>query len=146
MPVSGDTAQAGLHHGFKGAQIACTALVAEALRLGSPATAFSRPTESNNQDKVSLGTIAARDARAVTRLALDATAIHLAALCQAADLRGPHLLGAGTRAAYTLVRKHVGFLDRDRRMDGELAELATALRLGALREALSADDAARPGC
>jgi len=59
---------------------------------------------------------------------------------------GPHLLGAGTRAAYTLVRKHVGFLDRDRRMDGELAELATALRLGALREALSADAAARPGC
>lgn len=138
MPVSGD-AEAGLHHGFKGAQIACTALIAEALRLGSPATAFSRPTESSNQDKVSMGTIAARDARTVTRLALDATAIHLAALCQAADLRGPHLLGVGTRAAYTLARKYVRFLDRDRRMDGELTDLASALRLGALREAVIAE-------
>lgn len=144
IPVTDQVTEAGLHHGFKGAQIACTALVAEALRLGSPATAFSRPTESNNQDKVSMGTIAARDARTVSQLALDATAIHLAALCQAADLRGPQLLGAGTRGAYTLVRKYVRFLDRDRRMDGELADLATALRHGALREAVLGDEGSRP--
>src|SRR5262249_35452393 len=50
-----------VHHGFKGLQIGASALAAEALKLSMPATAFSRSTESHNQDKVSMGTIAARD-------------------------------------------------------------------------------------
>jgi histidine ammonia-lyase/phenylalanine ammonia-lyase len=122
---------AGLHHGFKGAQIACSALVAEALKLTMPATAFSRSTEAHNQDKVSMGTIAARDARTVVELVTEVAAIHLAALCQAADLRGPDRLAPGTRTAYRLVREHVGFLDRDRRLDGELARLAELIGTGA---------------
>ena len=61
-----------------------------------------------------MGTIAARDARTVVELVRDAAALHLAALCQAADLRGAEQLGAGTRAAYELVREHVPFLDEDR--------------------------------
>src|SRR5262249_40000607 len=79
-------AEHGLHHGFKGVQIACSALVAEALKLGMPATAFSRSTEAHNQDKVSMGTIAARDARTAVELVTDAAALHLAALCQAVEL------------------------------------------------------------
>jgi histidine ammonia-lyase/phenylalanine ammonia-lyase len=129
--------QSGLHHGFKGAQIACSALVAEALKLGTPATAFSRSTEAHNQDKVSMGTIAARDCRSTVELVREATALHLAALCQAADLRGADRLGTGTRAAYEVVRKHVGFVDRDRRLDGELAALSQALRDGAMSEAVA---------
>ncbi|MGC9665111.1 HAL/PAL/TAL family ammonia-lyase [Planosporangium sp. 12N6] len=131
------TGESGLHHGFKGAQIACSALVAEALKLGMPATAFSRSTEAHNQDKVSMGTIAARDARTVAGLVRDAAALHLAALCQAADLRGADRLGAGTRAAYDLVRAHVGFVDADRRLDGELAALGAALRAGAMSAAVA---------
>jgi histidine ammonia-lyase/phenylalanine ammonia-lyase len=132
----GDT-EPGLHHGFKGVQIACSALVAEALKLGTPATAFSRSTEAHNQDKVSMGTIAARDARSAVELVRDAAALHLAALCQAADLRGADRLGAGSRAVYDLVRKYVGFVERDRRLDGELAALSEALRAGAMSEAVA---------
>ena len=56
------------HHGFKAMQIAASALTAEALKLTMPASVFSRSTECHNQDKVSMGTIAARDALRVLEL------------------------------------------------------------------------------
>ncbi|MEU7141681.1 aromatic amino acid ammonia-lyase [Nocardia sp. NPDC046473] len=130
-----DDYQAGLHHGFKGMQLACSALAAEALKLATPATTFSRSTEAHNQDKVSMGTIAARDARTIVELVQNITAIHLAALCQAAELRGADQLGRGTLAAFRAVRKHVAFLDTDRQMDSDIATLAELIRSGELRRA-----------
>lgn len=136
-PVADDDPAAGLHHGFKGGQIASSALAAEALKNSAPATVFSRSTEAHNQDKVSMATIAARDARTVVDLVENITAIHLAALCQAAELRGADRLGFGTRAAYELVREHVGYLNADRRLDGELSTLVQAIRSGSLRTAVN---------
>ncbi|MFD8493702.1 aromatic amino acid lyase [Amycolatopsis sp. NPDC059657] len=123
--------ETGLHHGFKGMQLACSALTAEALSLTGPATSFSRSTESHNQDKVSMGTIAARGARTVVELVTEITAITLLAGCQAADLRGRELLGDGTRAAHRLLREHVPFLHHDRRLDGDLATVAELIASGA---------------
>jgi histidine ammonia-lyase len=134
--VSDDSDRAGLHHGFKGVQIACSALAAEALKQSAPASVFSRSTEAHNQDKVSMGTIAARDARTAVELVENIVSLHLAALCQAADLRGAEGLGHGTRAAYELVRAHVPFLENDRRLDHEISSLTEAVRGGALREAI----------
>jgi hypothetical protein len=37
---------------------------------------------------------------------------------------------------YDVVRRHVGFLDRDRRLDTELRSLVDALRAGELASAL----------
>ncbi len=136
--IEDDDYDAGLHHGFKGAQIACSALAAEALKLSSPATVFSRSTEAHNQDKVSMGTIAARDARTIAEIVTDIAAIHLSALCQAADLRGADRLGSGTRAAFELVRERVPVLDSDRRMDGDLASVRGLIRSGALRRGVTA--------
>ena len=53
--------QAMINHGLKAVQIAVSAWTAEALKLTMPASVFSRSTECHNQDKVSMGTIAARD-------------------------------------------------------------------------------------
>jgi histidine ammonia-lyase len=128
-----------IYHGFKGMQIASSALAAEALKLTNPATAFSRSTESHNQDKVSMGTIAARDARAVVELVREIAAIHLLAACQAADLRGSHQLGRGTRAAYDLVRAHVAYLDSDRRLDGDLATAVELITSGELVKVIDAN-------
>jgi len=50
-----------INHGFKAVQIACSAWTGEALKGTMPASVFSRSTECHNQDKVSMGTIAARD-------------------------------------------------------------------------------------
>lgn len=128
---SDDDDEAGLHHGFKGMQLACSALAAEALKLSAPATVFSRSTESHNQDKVSMGTIAARDARSIVELVQNICAIHLLALCQAADLRGPERLGHGTAAAYRLVRTVSPFLDHDRRLDHDIGAVLRLMRSGA---------------
>ena len=80
--------EAGLHHGFKGMQLCCSAMTAEAMKLCNPATIHSRSTECHNQDKVSMGAIAARDARTIVELAQNIAAIHLIACCQALELRG----------------------------------------------------------
>ncbi|WP_416974793.1 HAL/PAL/TAL family ammonia-lyase [Streptomyces sp. 4F14] len=125
---------AGMGHGFKGAQIACSALAAEALKLTNPATAHSRSTEAHNQDKVSMGTIAARDARTVVELVTEIAALHLLACCQAAELRGPDRLAPGTRAVFDLVRTHAAFLDTDRRLDTDLRALTGLIRRGGVSE------------
>jgi histidine ammonia-lyase len=52
------------------------------------AASFSRSTESHNQDKVSMGTIAARDCRRILELSETVAAILLLADCQALELRG----------------------------------------------------------
>jgi histidine ammonia-lyase/phenylalanine ammonia-lyase len=129
---------AGLYHGFKGMQLACSALAAEALKNTMPATVFSRSTESHNQDKVSMGTIAARDARTNVELVREIAAIQLLAACQAADLRGAEGLGSGTAAAYRLIRAHVPFAARDRRMDGDIAAVVELIRSGELPRLIEA--------
>ncbi|MFP4480485.1 MAG: histidine ammonia-lyase [Desulfohalobiaceae bacterium] len=75
-------------HGFKAMSISVSALAAEALKETMPAASFSRPTESNNQDKVSMGTIAARDAQRICSLTEQALAIGLLTALQACELRG----------------------------------------------------------
>jgi phenylalanine ammonia-lyase len=124
---------AGLHHGFKGMQLAASSLVAEALRWTTPATSFSRSTEAHNQDKVSMGTIAARDARSIVELIREVAAIHLLALCQAADLRGLEHLSRPTAAVHAVVRKLSPFLERDRPMDADVDRVVEAIRSGDLR-------------
>lgn len=133
---------AGLHHGFKGMQISASSLVAEALRWTTPATSFSRSTEAHNQDKVSMGTIAARDARTVVELTREVAAIHLIALCQAADLRGLEHLSRATSAAHTLVRKATPFLDGDRPLESDIQRVAELIRSGDLRRAVTEPGAA----
>ena len=77
-----------------------------------------------------MGTIAARDARTVVELVREITAIHLIASCQAADLRGAHRLGRATRAGYEAVRERVSFLDEDRRLDGDVADVVDLIQSG----------------
>jgi len=131
-----DDPEAGLHHGFKSMQLACSAMAAEALKLSNPASVFSRSTESHNQDKVSMGSIAARDARAIVELTQNVTAIHLLALCQALDLRGTEGMSQKTRAVYELVRKRVPFLDRDRYMEEDIKQVLVLLHSEELEEAV----------
>ncbi|QED28384.1 aromatic amino acid lyase [Microvenator marinus] len=107
-------------HGFKAMSIATSALAAEALKLTMPATAFSRSTESHNQDKVSMGTIAARDASRVMQLTERVAAILIIALAQAVDLRPPAATQKASRAFRDLIREDIDFADNDRRFDGDI--------------------------
>jgi histidine ammonia-lyase len=79
--------RAALNHGFKAVQIGCSAWTAEALKLTMPASVFSRSTECHNQDKVSMGTIAARDCVRILDLTEQVTAATLLAAYQGLRLR-----------------------------------------------------------
>jgi len=119
-----------VHHGFKAMQISASALTAEALKLTMPASAFSRSTENHNQDKVSMGSIAARDALRVVELAERVAAIVLLATCQAVDLRGPDRCRAQTRDAHAAVRALVPPNELDRRQDGDVEAIVALVRSG----------------
>jgi phenylalanine ammonia-lyase len=122
--------EAGLHHGFKGMQLCCSAMTAEAMKLCNPATIHSRSTECHNQDKVSMGSIAARDARTIVEIAQNVAAIHLIACCQALELRGADRCSPRTREALRMVRERVAFLDRDRCMDADIAATVDLIQSG----------------
>lgn len=79
--------RAVINHGLKALQIGASAWTAEALKNTMPASVFSRSTESHNQDKVSMGTIAARDALRVLQLSEQVAAAHLFATLQGIRLR-----------------------------------------------------------
>ncbi|WP_018746471.1 HAL/PAL/TAL family ammonia-lyase [Chitiniphilus shinanonensis] len=79
--------RAAINHGLKALQIGASAWTAEALKLTMPASAFSRSTECHNQDKVSMGTIAARDALRVLTLTEQVAAASLIAVRQGCALR-----------------------------------------------------------
>lgn len=125
----------GLHHGFKGMQLACSSLTADALSRCMPVAVFSRSTECHNQDKVSMGATSARQARDVVALTEKVAAIHLLALCQAADLRGAEKLGR-TRVVYDHIREHVPFFDGTAAMAGDIGSVLHLIHSGALLEDL----------
>lgn len=135
-PLPADHPEAGTHHGFKGMQLAMSALTAEALNACTPMSVFSRSTACHNQDKVSMGATAARQAREVVDLTQKATAVHLLILCQAADLRGAEKLAPGTRRVYDAVRKVSPYVELDRELREDIARVTELVRTGELVEVI----------
>lgn len=116
-----DTDQAMINHGFKAVQIAVSAWTAEALKLTMPASVFSRSTECHNQDKVSMGTIAARDCVRILELTEQVAAAVLLAVVQGVELRGDiDLLSPGLQNTIRQLRRHIPFLSQDRALEREL--------------------------
>ncbi|WP_199609016.1 HAL/PAL/TAL family ammonia-lyase [Flocculibacter collagenilyticus] len=76
-----------INHGLKAVQIGASAYTAEALKHTMPASVFSRSTECHNQDKVSMGTIASRDALRVLELTEQVLASTLLAAVQGVRIR-----------------------------------------------------------
>jgi histidine ammonia-lyase len=114
-----------IHHGFKAISIGASALTAEALKLTMPASAFSRSTESHNQDKVPMATIAARDALRIIELTEQVAAMATLAACQAIELRAP---AGGCGGLHEEVRRTVPRLGDDRRMDGDIRAVLDLIR------------------
>ncbi|TFH42967.1 MAG: aromatic amino acid lyase [Chrysiogenales bacterium] len=115
------------NHGFKAMSIASSALAAEALKATMPAASFSRSTESHNQDKVSMGTIGARDAARICDLTEKAAAIHLLAAAQACEIRGNIEMRPGLSSIIEKIRSLAEPVFDDRPMDLDIAALARAI-------------------
>ena len=121
--------QSMLNHGFKAMQIAVSAWTAEALKLTLPASIFSRSTECHNQDKVSMGTIAARDCIRILELTEQVAAALLIATVQGLELRG-QTVTVGDTLQFTMnqMRNHVPFLQADRALESELRVCVDLIR------------------
>ncbi len=104
----------GLNTGFMVPQYTAAALVSENKILAHPASVDSIPTSANQEDHVSMGSIAARKARDILFNTMNVLAIELMVSAQAIDFGDPENLGCGTRIAYKKVREDVEMLIRDK--------------------------------
>jgi len=123
-----DTKENGLHHGFKAMSISSSALTAEALKGTMPAASFSRSTESHNQDKVSMGTIAARDAERICTLTERVLSIHLLAAAQACDIRGSVQARPMLAKTQQKIRAVSPPVIADRPLDSDIENMCMAVR------------------
>jgi histidine ammonia-lyase len=126
-------ARRAINHGFKAVQIGVSAWTAEALKLTMPASVFSRSTECHNQDKVSMGTIAARDCLRVLQLTEQVAAAVLLAACQGLELRqqagtSEHSIEGGIKTTFEEIRAQHPFLVEDRALEGELRALIARIQ------------------
>ncbi len=126
--------RSAINHGFKAVQISMSAWTAEALKLTMPASVFSRSTECHNQDKVSMGTIAARDCLRVLELTEQVAAAHLMACVQSYDLRlrSGEIPGreasAAIRQTVEQLRAFTSFVDEDRQLEHDMRRVVDAIR------------------
>lgn len=103
----------GSNSGFMIVQYSAAALVSENKVLAHPASVDSIPSSGNQEDHVSMGTIAARKSRSILENTRKVLGMELACACQAIDLTKNGALGIGTDVAYKTVRKYVEFVDDD---------------------------------
>lgn len=110
------TKKGGLNSGFMIMQYSAAALVSENKVLAHPASVDSIPSSANQEDHVSMGTIAARKARDILENVMNVLAIELLAACQAIDLSEQKALAPATQKVYDMVRARVATLEDDRVM------------------------------
>jgi len=126
----------GLNSGFMIIQYTAASLVSENKVLAHPASVDSIPSSANQEDHVSMGTIAARKARDILGNARTVLALELLAACQAVDLRGgSETLSPATAAAYRVLRSAVPGLDRDRVMQADISAAIDLVADGAILRA-----------
>ncbi|NVJ23532.1 MULTISPECIES: HAL/PAL/TAL family ammonia-lyase [Myxococcus] len=131
--LSGSTGpRAAINHGLKAVQISVSAWTAEALKQTMPASVFSRSTECHNQDKVSMGTIAARDCLRVLELSEQVVAAMLIAARQGIALRGRIAqemnLAPSLASMQADLEQRIPLVVEDRALDKELQGLLGAIR------------------
>ena len=120
-----------LNHGLKALQISVSAWTAEALKLTMPASVFSRSTECHNQDKVSMGTIAARDCLRVIELTEQVVAALLVTARQGIALRradgGSASLSEDAESMVSDLEARIPLVVEDRALDRDLHSLMDAI-------------------
>ena len=126
----------GLNSGFMIVQYSAASLVSENKVLAHPASVDSIPSSANQEDHVSMGTIAARKARDIMENARKVIAMEILSATQAIDLRGKKSLGIGTEAAYSVVREHTSFVDKDRIMYIDINTIEDVINKNLLVEAV----------
>lgn len=139
----------GLNSGFMIAQYTAAALVSENKVLAHPSSVDSIPTNANQEDHVSMGTIGARKARSILENSRKALAIELLSAAQGLDFRmgncgkpishetcltDKDLIkpGRGVLAAYIAVRQVVEHMHEDREFHLDIHKAEELITSGTL--------------
>ena len=116
------------YHGFKAMQISLSSLSADVIKNTTAASIHSRPTESLNQDKVSMGTTAANDFAKMIPDLNNMLGIAFLGMAQAVDIRGASEVSPHLKNIYDEIRLDIKPLYKDRRMDFEIKKVVTLLK------------------
>jgi phenylalanine ammonia-lyase len=109
-------------------QLSHSSSVTAIRHLCAPSSIHTLPTEQFNQDVVSLGTHAALTALDITTMLRDVVAMTLLSTAQAVDLRaGGQELGNGTGPIFRAIRRVSRFVEEDRALDGDIAEVSSLI-------------------
>jgi histidine ammonia-lyase len=115
-------------HGFKAMQITLSSLSADVIKNTTSASIHSRPTESLNQDKVSMGTTAANDFAKMIPDLYNMLSIAFIGIAQAVDIRGEENVSPYLKNIYTEIRKIIKPLFEDRRMDNDINSIKQIIK------------------
>ena len=127
--------QAGLCCGLEGLQYPATALVAENRTICSPSSIQSIPSNSDNQDVVSMGLTAARNANRILENNFSILAIELISAAQAVDIKKyQNKLNPVSKVVYETIRQQVDFLEIDRYLSDDIATTVKLLKEAKLLE------------
>ena len=130
------TKNGGVNSGFMIVQYSAASLVSENKVLAHPASVDSIPSSANQEDHVSMGTIAARKAKEIMENTRNVLAMEILGSVQAIDLRGKKKLGIGTEAAYNIVRSHINFIEEDIVMYKEINKCDEIIKKNLIVEAV----------
>ncbi len=114
---------AGFHSGLMMPQYTAAALVSENKVLSHPASVDSIPTSANQEDHVSMGSIATRKALQVVRNAESVLAIELMTAAQALEFRDVSKLSPKITKIFDLIRTATTALGEDRILYTDIAEV-----------------------
>jgi histidine ammonia-lyase len=121
------------YHGFKAMQISLSSLSADVIKNTTAASIHSRPTESLNQDKVSMGTTAANDFAKMMPDLHNMLAIAFIGMAQAVEIRGEDEVSPHLRKIHDAIREIVKPLIEDRRMDIDIENIKPLILNGTFR-------------
>lgn len=126
------TTEGGLESGMMIAQYTAAALVSENKGLAHPASVDSIPTSADQEDHVSMGTIAARKASNILGNIRNVIAIEYMCAAQGIDLLAPLKASEPIEAAKTALRKEVSMLEDDRALAPDINKIRALINQGKL--------------
>lgn len=125
----------GLNSGFMIAQYTAASLVSENKVLAHPASVDSIPTSAGQEDHVSMGLTAARQARDILNNVEHVVAIEMLAAAQGLEFHDLEP-GEGVQAAYEFIRKYVEPLEQDRPLHEDILACRELIHEGDVIEAV----------
>jgi len=126
------TTEGGLHSGLMMVQVSAAALASENKILAHPASVDSIPTSADKEDHVSMGVMAARKGRDITRNVEYILAMELLCATQGLEFLLPLKPGIGIKEAYSVVRKKIPPIKGDRRFSEDIKKIHLLIESGEL--------------